>query len=128
MPAMPLSLNPLLTALASICMSVTAQFLLKLGMSSAKVKAAMAQPFGVAVAGALMTEPYLLAGFVAYGLSAVVWLSVLSKFDVSKAYPLVGLGFALTALIGMFAGEHLSLQRLSGITLICAGVWVVARS
>jgi len=120
-------MNPLVTALVSIAMSVVAQFLLKLGMSSPAVKAGMAQP-SAALAGALLTQPYLLAGFTMYGLGAVVWLSVLSHWDVSKAYPLVGVGFALTALVGMLMGEHLSAPRLGGIALICAGVWVVARS
>lgn len=121
-------IHPLLAALLSIGMSVAAQFLLKLGMSSAAVKSGMAQPLSLSLAGTLVTQPYLLGGFALYGLGAVVWLSVLSSWEVSKAYPLVGAGFALTALLGLVAGEQLSVLRLAGIGLICAGVWMVARS
>ena len=53
---------------------------------------------------------------------------MLSKWDVSKAYPLVGLGFALTLLIGWLAGEQVTLQRIGGVLLICAGVWIVGRT
>jgi multidrug transporter EmrE-like cation transporter len=57
-----------------------------------------------------------------------VWLGVLSKWDVSKAYPLVGLGFALTVLIGLLAGEQVTLLRGIGVVLICAGVWAVSQT
>ena len=58
----------------------------------------------------------------------VVWLGVLSKWDVSKAYPLVGLGFVLTVAIGFLVGEDVTLTRAMGVALICAGVFVVGRS
>ena len=86
-------------ALVSICLSVVAQFCLKAGMSSATVKTALADPLAPKTVLALATNPYLLAGFALYGLGAVVWLSVLARWDVSKAYPFVGLGFALTAFL-----------------------------
>lgn len=121
-------MNPFVMALISIAMSVAAQFFLKFGMSSIDVKAAISQPLSLPTAWILITQPYILAGFALYGLGAAVWLSVLSQWDVSKAYPLVGLGFALTVVIGLLAGEQVSLQRITGVTLICLGVWVVART
>jgi len=63
-----------------------------------------------------------------YGLGAVVWLGVLSKWEVSKAYPLVGLGFAMTAVVGMLLGEQVSLLRFAGVALICSGVVLIART
>jgi multidrug transporter EmrE-like cation transporter len=71
---------------------------------------------------------YVLGGFLLYGMGAVICLGVLSKWDVSKAYPLVGLGFALTVVVGLIAGEHVSPLREGGVALICAGVFLVARS
>ena len=46
-----------------------------------------------------VTNKFLITGFMLYGLGAIVWLGVLAKWDVSKAYPLVGLGFLLSALV-----------------------------
>ena len=115
-------------ALVSICLSVAAQFCLKAGMSSATVKTALSDPLAPKTVLALATNPYLLAGFALYGLGAVVWLSVLARWDVSKAYPLVGLGFALTVVVGLMLGEQVSLLRAGGVALICAGVFLVARS
>lgn len=121
-------MHPLMMAIISICMSVAAQFSLKAGMSSDAVKAAMAQPSAFSTGLTLLTQPWLLVGFALYGLGAVVWLSVLLHWDVSKAYPLVGLGFAFTVLIGFVIGESVTLQRAGGAALICAGVWIIAQT
>nr|WP_217346591.1 hypothetical protein [Noviherbaspirillum sp. L7-7A]MBV0881056.1 hypothetical protein [Noviherbaspirillum sp. L7-7A] len=121
-------MNPLILAVISICFSVTAQFLLKAGMGSSSVKTASATFSGMSTLLAIFTQPYVISGFVFYGLGAVVWLSVLSRWDVSKAYPFVGIGFAMTALIGLFIGEQVGPLRAGGVILICAGVWMVAKS
>ena len=71
---------------------------------------------------------FIIAGFMLYGLGAVAWLAVLARWDVSKAYPLVGLGFVFTAAIGWTIGEHVGLGRALGIALICLGVILVGRS
>jgi multidrug transporter EmrE-like cation transporter len=115
-------------ALASIALSVAAQFTLKAGMSSAAVKSALEQPFSIATAFDVLTNRFVFAGFALYGIGAVVWLGVLARWDVSKAYPLVGVGFGLTAVVGALMGEQLTLTRVSGILLICAGVLLVGRS
>ncbi len=109
-------------------MSVAAQFCLKAGMSSASVKAALALPTGWHTIWAVITHYQVVIGLILYGLSAVVWLAVLTQWDVSKAYPMVGLGFAFTLLIAALTGEQVTLMRGGGVFLICAGVVLVARS
>jgi multidrug transporter EmrE-like cation transporter len=121
-------MNTVAVALLSIGLSVAAQFSLKAGMSGAEVKAVLSQPFNLRGALGVLTDGFVLTGFLLYGLSAITWLGVLSKWDVSKAYPLVGLGFALTVPIGMMAGESVTAARVVGVGLICAGVWMVART
>lgn len=97
-------------------------------MSSHAVKTASANSLGTSTLLTIFAQPYVIGGFVLYGLGAVVWLSVLSRWDVSKAYPLVGIGFALTVLIGLMMGEQVSWLRGCGTVLICTGVWLVAQS
>lgn len=116
------------TAVASIVLSVLAQFLLKKGMSSLEIKAALAQPLGINAGISVLLNPAIFAGFALYGLGALIWLAVLAKWEVSKAYPLVGLGFALTVIIGFLLGEQVTAARTIGVALICAGVIVVSRS
>lgn len=115
-------MNTLLLAIVSVMISVAAQFSLKAGMSS--VKAGL-EPASLITT---FTNKFVLLGFLLYGLGAVVWLGVLAKWEVSKAYPLVGLGFAMTAIVGMLLGEQVSLVRLGGVALICSGVVLIART
>ena len=121
-------MNTLFIAILSIALSVAAQFSLKTGMSGAQVKEALAQPFTLQTVVAVLTDKFIFGGFLLYGLGAIVWLGVLSKWDVSKAYPLVGLGFALTVIVGALVGENVTLSRVMGVTLICAGVFLASRS
>lgn len=115
-----------LIATLSILMSVAAQFSLKTGMSKTHLDSALLDIYSFKGLLAVFSNFYILGGFVLYGLGAVVWLGVLAKWDVSKAYPLVGLGFLITALIGILIGEDITLNRLAGIFMISLGVWLVA--
>ena len=121
-------MNTFLLAILSIIISVMAQFSLKAGMASEAVKQAMAQGLSLATVFTVFFNKFVFLGFALYGLGAVVWLGVLSKWEVSKAYPMVGLGFAMTALVGMLLGEQVSVLRLGGVVLICSGVTLIARS
>jgi multidrug transporter EmrE-like cation transporter len=118
----------LFIALISITLSVAAQFLLKSGMSSGRVSSAMTLPFGMSTLIEIFTNLHVLGGFILYSAGAIAWLGVLAQWDVSKAYPLVGLGFALTVIFGLIAGEHVTFQRVMGVALICTGVLFVAKS
>jgi multidrug transporter EmrE-like cation transporter len=121
-------MKPLFIAILSIALSVAAQFFLKAGMSSDGMKEVLAQPQSMRTIFFVLMDKYVLGGLVLYGLGAVVWLGVLSKWDVSKAYPLVGLGFVFTVVVGYLLGEEVTLTRVLGVALICAGVVLVGRS
>lgn len=82
-------------------------------------------PIGLQVAG----NPFILLGLFAYVVSVVVWLLVLSRVDVSLAYPMLSLGFLVNAVAANYLlGEHVSFARLTGILIILAGIYIVARS
>ncbi len=117
---------PFVVALASIAMSVTAQFLFKHGVRQAQSRAVPTSLVDSLVNLAL--NPWILLGFALYGVGAVVWLSVLSRWDVSKAYPLVGFGFVLTLGVGALLGETVTVLRGVGVLCICLGVALVART
>jgi len=64
-----------------------------------------------------------------YGLSVAVWVVGLSRLPVSQAYPVLSVGYIITALLAWITlGESVSLARWSGIGLIIAGVVLVSRS
>lgn len=73
--------------------------------------------------------PVFWLALLAYGLSVVVWLVGLSRVPVSQAYPILSLGYVLTALLAWpLLGEAVSTMRFVGILIIIAGVWLVTRS
>lgn len=120
----------LILILGSVALSATAQLLLKLGATAPAVRVAMSGDGALAGrAIALMTTPALVGGLAVYALSAGFWIAVLSRVDLSLAYPFVGLGFVLTFLIGTyFLGETANAARLTGTLLITVGAVLVARS
>nr|WP_320190506.1 SMR family transporter [uncultured Desulfobacter sp.] len=78
---------------------------------------------------AVALSPYILAGLTCYVVSVGVWLLVLSRVEVSYAYPLLSIGYIVTAFAGwFFFQESLSLTRWIGIAVICIGVWLMTRS
>jgi multidrug transporter EmrE-like cation transporter len=71
----------------------------------------------------------VLFGLLCYGLGFMVWLIVLSKAEVSYAYPLISLGYVFTAVLArLMFGEAVGLMRMAGIVITCLGVFIIARS
>ena len=120
-------MNIFLLASLSIIVSVAAQFSFRVGMKIYDLENIEGMNSRLNALGSIGNR-YVLAGFCLYALSALVWLKVLSQWQVSKAYPLVGLGFVVTAAVGYFIGEEVSLTRLVGVMFICIGVFIVGRS
>ena len=114
-------MTTLLVAITSIGFSVLAQFLLKSGIGGI--------PFeGTATLFNMFKSWKILAGFVCYSIAALIWLRVLVDWDVSKAYPMMGLGFVISLLVGVLYGEMVTTSRIIGIAIIFIGVMIVARS
>jgi multidrug transporter EmrE-like cation transporter len=82
-------------------------------------------PIGVQVAG----NVFILSGLVCYVVSVAVWLLVLSRVEVSYAYPMLSVGYIVNAVAGYYLfQENLSLTRITGILIIIAGVYLITRS
>ena len=119
LPTIPISSTdwaPYALALGSITCSSGAQLLLKLLMRQ--------HALGIG----LLRQPLFYAGFGLFGLSALLWLRVLSRLPLSTAYPLVGLQFVLIA-IGSAAWLHerVSWIGIVGLILIVSGIALVAQ-
>ena len=123
----------LLLALVCVLMSSAAQLLMKQGLNAAASGGSAAGP-GAAAGGSLLatyaqafSSPWVWAGLGLYGLSAGLWIWVLSRLDVGLAYPLVSLGFVFTLGAGvLWLGEPFSWQRVVACGLIVAGVLLLA--
>ena len=101
--------------------------ILKHGMSVQAVQAVLAGGRTAAIALAVASSPTVWVGLFLYAFSALVWLFVLARVDVSVAYAFVALGFLLTMALGfLLLGEPLTLQKVAGTLLVVLGVWLVA--
>lgn len=77
----------------------------------------------------LLTESNIWGGFACYAVSILLWLIVLSKVEVSYAYPFLSIGYIVTAFIGYYClGESMNLYKVSGIAVICVGIILMYHS
>lgn len=77
----------------------------------------------------VVSNIYVLFGMVCYVVSVVIWLMVLSRVEVSYAYPLLSIGYIVTAFAGKaLFGEALTSVRWAGIFVVCFGVYLITRS
>ncbi|MCK4396367.1 EamA family transporter [candidate division WOR-3 bacterium] len=111
-----------------ILINVAGQSSIKYGASAAgKLSLDFNQlgPFFVAV----FKQPFILLGFILYGIGAFFWIGALSRIELSFAYPMLSVSYVLILLISWkFFGEAISLYRIFGIILIAAGVVFLAKS
>ena len=75
------------------------------------------------------TNLFVLGGLLCYVISVMVWLLVLSRVEVSFAYPLLSVGYIVNAVAGYYLfQENLSVTRITGIVIIIIGVFLITRS
>jgi drug/metabolite transporter (DMT)-like permease len=73
-------------------------------------------------------NPLLLCAFFSFAISLLLWLIVLSRVDVSFAFPFNALGYIVVAIAGHFCfGEIITIPKILGIVIICLGVLVMSR-
>lgn len=112
-------------AFLSVSLSAVGQLFMKIGMT-APAGASLSSPPSFS---ASILNPYVIAGFAAYGVGAILWLKVLSRMELSVAYPLVSIGFVLVVLLSwVVLKEQVSIARIFGVALIMTGVTVVGYS
>lgn len=114
--------------LLGVFLNAAAQLALKAGVNQIgqfDFTIANALPIGLKV----MANVPILSGLTMYVISVIVWLLVLSRVQVSLAYPMLSIGYVVNALAAYyFFGEPLSSLRIMGIFIIIAGVYLVAQS
>lgn len=104
-------------ALGSVVLASLGQFLLKLGSRS------VGSGFNVV---ALALDPRIWAGLGLFGISAVLWLKVLSRAALSAAYPVVSLSYVLIVLLSWrYLHEAVTPLKLVGVLTIMVGIALV---
>lgn len=103
----------------NIILLVTGQTLFKIGLS--KVSFSLENIFKI------IFQPYVFIGLIIYVVATVIWFYVLTRVNLSMAYPIQSLCYVLAAFVGMFIfKEIIPPTRWIGISLIVIGAGFVA--
>lgn len=118
--------HPICLILVAVSLGAAGQLLLKTGVDLAR---ATAREGAVGLLLAAFTQVRVLAGFSLYAVSSVLWLLVLSRSELSYAYPMIAVGYIVVVFLSwLVLNEQVGMLRLGGLALICLGVVLVARS
>lgn len=116
-------MKDIILILASVALGVMGQVSLKKGML-------LSGSIGLTLSLIkVIFTPYIFLGLVLYAIAMFLWLSILSRVELSYAYPMLSLSYVFIILASwLIFNEHLSLLRLLGVVFICLGVMMVGRS
>lgn len=114
--------------LLGVALNSAAQIVLKYGAAPIS-QMALSISNAPAIARNVLKSGYFWIGLALYAVSFVNWVFVLSRVDVSAAYPLLSLGYIVSALWGYFGfREPMNRWRVIGIALIIIGTFFISQS
>lgn len=117
----------LIDILVSIFMGAIGQTILKLGANKLGNLSLSFKTIIKDVINILMI-PEILIGLILFGGSFLLWIKVLTKSDLSYAYPMVSLGYIVVALLSKFLlHETFTVNKIIGVVMIISGVFVLNR-
>jgi len=78
--------------------------------------------------GHLLLNPWILSGMASAFLAMLCWLSAMTKFELSYAYPFMSLAFVLVLVLSaVLFQERVTIAKVLGVTLIMVGIIVASR-
>ena len=114
--------------LFSVLLAAGAQLTLKHGMNQV-ADGSGALKLSASSLEDVVTTPAVWGGLLLFGLSAIVWLAVLSRTSLSFAYPFASLTYVLILLADKFVlNETVPGLRWAGVFFIMVGIVLVAQT
>ncbi len=114
--------------LFTVLTNAAAQLMLKQGMLSLGPLSFTADTF-IARIFQVVFNPWVFAGLATFVISMASHLYVLSKVELSFAYPFLSLAYVAVAVFAYFVfREDLNAWRIAGIAFICVGTVLIAQS
>lgn len=118
-------MNAIVIIIIGVVFAAFGQVSWKLGMNQAGPLAAL----NFASIAAVLQNPYVLLGFVMYGLSTIFWLIALSRKDLSFVYPFISLTYILVLVLSsLVLKESIGLNKIAGTLAIIIGLIIISRS
>jgi multidrug transporter EmrE-like cation transporter len=77
----------------------------------------------------LAVRPWVISVFAAAAVAALSWMAAMTRLELSRAYPFVGLSFVLVLVLSaVFFDESLTVAKVAGVLLIVLGLYVGSQS
>lgn len=119
------AMNAIVIIIIGVIFAAFGQVSWKLGMNQAGQLTA----FNFTALSTVLLNPYVLLGFVMYGLSTIFWLIALSKKDLSFVYPFISLTYILVLVLSsLVLKESIGLNKLVGTLAIIIGLIIISRA
>ena len=114
--------------IVGIVIGVCSQLSLKKGMNKANIKSFFKVPVKELFVR-MFINPFVIIGFLLYGLSLLFWMVVVSNLELSYAYPIVASSYFFIALFSsILFNEKVSWKRWLSIAMIMVGVVIIGFS
>lgn len=114
--------------LFTVTTNAAAQIMLKRGMLQLG-PLAMAESGVIGTAFSILFQPWVFLGLCTFVISMASHLIVLSKVQLSFAYPFLSLAYVMVAAYAFFIfGEDVGVLRMAGIALIVGGTILISMS
>ena len=114
-----------LLLLIAICLTVTGEVLLKLGMNAVRADVG-AFSASLPVLLRTFTDWRVVLGFALIFSGALFWLGVISRADFSFAYPLLALSYVIALIPAwLVLGENVTLNRIVGALVVVVGAVII---
>lgn len=120
--------HALLLLVPAMLMSTTGQLFLKYGMNQVGAFEFSAEAV-LAILPRVLASPFIWLGFIGFMGGSAFWLAVISRVQLSLAYPVLALNYLIIVLESwLILKEDVSWGRIAGVAVIVVGVIVVGLS
>lgn len=121
-------MNNITLILLSVFLNALAQITMKKGMMSIGEINHNFKDFFILIPS-MITNIYIWLTFFCYIFSIFLWMIVLSKVEVSYAYPFLSVGYIILLFAGHFIfNENITITRIAGVIVISIGVILISKS
>ncbi|KRF32102.1 EamA family transporter [Paenibacillus sp. Soil787] len=118
---MRLMTTPILIVFLNVCLLVCGQIAWKIALNRTPLT-------GIHNLGTVLMQPYILVGCLLYGMATLIWFYALSRFDLSRVYPLQSIAYVLGALFGwLILKETFTSSQWLGLLFVVGGAYLLAR-
>lgn len=122
-------MKAVLLAIMAPIIATLGQVMLKVGMTQVGQITLEHLKKPITLAIRIFTNPLIASALPVYIVGFILWVLVLSKLELSYAYPFLALSYVFILIASwLILGETISPMRLVGVIIVCAGIVIIGFS